>query len=358
MVSDRKRYAFIDALRGFAALIVVVYHSYDKNMLHLLTEPLPQPLHWIGTHGYLGVYIFFVLSGFVITYSVTGFNISAGFVGRFALRRSIRLDLPYWTTILLVLLNLFLSNHFLGRGIEYPSTAQVISNFIYLQNILGYGDVLGVFWTLCMEIQFYLCFVVILACVQKAHAKLGTRVSFENLRNIVFGVFFVLAWLCLTQVVSINKGLFLSYWPYFFLGSSACWVFQGSLKLHWFVLLSIAVLGGVFIGAPDTWALIFGVATAACILLVRHNDYITTLGFGPVVQLLGKVSYSLYLIHMLVSSRIARMLSGYFGPDMSHATKLLIICVSASGAVFVAYLFYRVVEKPSMQLARRVSLRA
>jgi peptidoglycan/LPS O-acetylase OafA/YrhL len=60
--------------------------------------------------GHFGVPIFFVLSGFVIALSLDGKPMSLEIIGRFILRRSIRLDLPYWTAIVL-LANVFGGSH-------------------------------------------------------------------------------------------------------------------------------------------------------------------------------------------------------------------------------------------------------
>jgi peptidoglycan/LPS O-acetylase OafA/YrhL len=93
------RFTFIDALRGVAAISVVLYHVYLQDLLPAARAPFAEPFHTVLANGYIGVYIFFVLSGFVIAHSVRDATITAGFIGRFALRRSLRLDPPYWAAI-------------------------------------------------------------------------------------------------------------------------------------------------------------------------------------------------------------------------------------------------------------------
>ena len=67
------------------------------------------PVDWIARNGFLGVDIFFVISGFVIALSVSKGAPTFGYFGRFIVRRSIRLDPPYWSSILLEVLLLHLS---------------------------------------------------------------------------------------------------------------------------------------------------------------------------------------------------------------------------------------------------------
>src|SRR5579872_7415052 len=87
-----QRLAFVDGLRGVAALAVMLYHLVGRTSAGVLTQ-----------YGFLGVAIFFVLSGFVIASVVGDRRVDAGFLGRFALRRMVRLDIPYWLNIALAI---------------------------------------------------------------------------------------------------------------------------------------------------------------------------------------------------------------------------------------------------------------
>src|SRR4051794_15898753 len=95
-VSFDGRSTYVDALRGIAAFSVACYHITRYG-------PLPEPAsqiipgvlqRWFD-YGWMGVQVFFVISGFVIAYSVRNARVTPGFLGNYALRRSIRLDPPY-----------------------------------------------------------------------------------------------------------------------------------------------------------------------------------------------------------------------------------------------------------------------
>ncbi len=98
------RSTYIDALRGIAAFSVACYHI---NRYGPLWEPasrfIPGLFQFWFDLGWMGVQVFFVISGFVIAYSVRNARVTPGYLANYALRRSIRLDPPYWTTILFVL---------------------------------------------------------------------------------------------------------------------------------------------------------------------------------------------------------------------------------------------------------------
>jgi len=171
---DPARFKTVDGLRGIAALAVVCYHL-NGAILETYGKWLPGPAAWLLSHGYLGVDIFFVISGFVIAYSVRNAERSLGFLGRFAVRRSIRLDPPYWAAILVEIAVLWAGLRWGLAEAPLPSVRQFLSHFLYLQNILGYGDIINIFWTLCFEIQFYLGLVLLLLVHRRIELHFGAR---------------------------------------------------------------------------------------------------------------------------------------------------------------------------------------
>src|SRR5690349_17798349 len=94
------RFEFLDGLRGIAALGVIFFHFNGSLKEH---SHFSQFLLSALDLGHLGVQIFFVLSGFVIAYSLRQEKLSCLFVLRFFVRRSIRLDPPYWVAALAII---------------------------------------------------------------------------------------------------------------------------------------------------------------------------------------------------------------------------------------------------------------
>jgi peptidoglycan/LPS O-acetylase OafA/YrhL len=63
------------------------------------------------------------------------------FLGRFALRRSIRLDPPYWASIILVIAVAAVSARVQNQSYAFPDASNVAAHFVYLQRFLGYPDI-------------------------------------------------------------------------------------------------------------------------------------------------------------------------------------------------------------------------
>ena len=148
----------IDALRGFAAIAVMLYHfvGYFK-----ISGVEPQFGKWIvdiASHGKLGVIVFFVLSGYVIAMTSQQVKFSFASSLRFLARRLTRLIPPYWALIvgLTILYAAAKSAGYLANS--QLTIAQVLANLFYLQGLAEAVPMSPVFWTLCIEVQFYLVF--------------------------------------------------------------------------------------------------------------------------------------------------------------------------------------------------------
>ena len=108
-----------------------------------------------GKYGYLGIHVFFVISGFVLPYSLhtAGFQTSDFF--RFLFKRVLRIDPPYLVAVLIAILLPFWN----GRGLLGWST--IFAHLGYLNDILNLPWASGIFWTLAIEFQFYIALGVL-----------------------------------------------------------------------------------------------------------------------------------------------------------------------------------------------------
>ena len=341
------RFLFLDGLRGIAALAVAWFHFYRWTPLYpTLHAVLPAPVGVALGQGYLGVDIFFVLSGFVISYSIRNATITPGFVGRFALRRSLRLDPPYWVTIALALALAALAQLFLPGAPPLPSWRVVVAHLFYLQGILGYHNIVSVFWTLCLEVQFYLLLVLLVGVAQrlvrgaKSGASRGWRYA------LLFAPLYV------ASLASLPAGFwtdrwFIGFWYAFFFGAVTYWTLAGRLQLRWWLLAAAGVLG-LCLTFPDPQAPAALVTATLILIAGRTGKLYRWLSARP-LQFLGRISYSLYLLHF-VGGIVARLGTRMLGS--SPATVLSLFAAATAVSIMSAEVMHRLVEVPSMRLAR------
>ena len=348
------RFLLVDALRGFAAFIVVLFHVWHKNISPILDIELPRPFEHVVRLGNMGVPIFFVLSGFVIAHSVFGRHISPGYFGRFIVRRSLRLDPAYWASIALAIATLALSGLILRQpGIELPSLTDIAIHLVYLQEILGVPEIVGVYWTLCYEVQFYLVFVAFLGLAQYLSGK-GEDAKIGSLGAVIFTALWCVSLLMASGYLECPRGLFLDRWFQFFAGTAAYWAYRGYIPT-WTL---VAVLAGTLGLTPNVDAVqvqVTVVLTAGLLFSTARSGQIFSVSCGRAVQMLGAISYSLYLTHMLVGCRVAR-----FGveryPHMGLPSAVALMAFSTLVSIAFALVFYWAIERPSMVWSRSIPL--
>lgn len=350
-----RRFQTVDALRGLAALAVVFYHV--QGALNRGDQAwFPEPLRRLAGGGHFGVNVFFVLSGFVIARSVRDGSMTLGYLGRFTLRRSIRLDPPYWSAIALELILIMLGRAlFPSLTTPIPSLSQVLAHLVYLQDILGYGHLIPIFWTLCYEFQFYLTFVGVLVAGHLVARHLGRRIANGMLVLLFTGLFLASIGAHHGIVAGVPRGVALDRWYEFFTGVVAWWVVSGvlptlTLPLAW---AANALLAG-HPDAPIEITLIVGVSTL-CFLSARFPTFDDRFSARP-LQFLGAISYSLYLYHASVGWRVVSLAQHFAGYSMPPLPGVLTWVAAVTAAIVVGYLGWRTIERPSMQFSKRVTL--
>jgi peptidoglycan/LPS O-acetylase OafA/YrhL len=153
----------LDALRGLAALAVVVFHLCYRGQLEGWTGGARlQFIEPLASLGYLGVHLFFIISGFVIYLTA-----SNGSVASFLRSRFWRLFPAYWTAILCTTLVVWM---FRGAPFRRPAAA-VLMNLSMLQEFVGVPHVDGAYWSLTVELTFYLLVLCALLAGLIRHAE-------------------------------------------------------------------------------------------------------------------------------------------------------------------------------------------
>lgn len=369
------RLLFLDGLRAIAALGVIVCHLYDDETspLNPILKNLPHFFRWLMMQGNWGVEIFFVLSGFVISRSVSKDWVNFKFLGRFALRRSLRLDPPYWAVLTVVLAMKVLMVHhnpheawFKGRGFD---RVDMIANYFYLQTIFQRKIVLGVSWTLVCEIMFYLTYVILLGVSQRGSALIYGAKRPDPVRPagwvlaVVFGSTFVLSlWLWYFKQVGQwgHNGwyFYIGRWYMFFTGALLQWVVsKWANKWTLFVFLGLMVALSVWSYWPFGEIEHCGIATVltAGIIYAANalNKWDRWLS-GRAMQQIGKISYSVYLVHLPVCTVVSATTIHFLGLRAISAIVAIPICFAMS--IGVAQLCYWLLESPSLALSQKIKV--
>ena len=345
-LATSQRFTMIDALRGIAAIWVACFHFYGGLSDLFTRHTFVNPFHFILAHGNTGVEIFFVISGFVIAYSIRGRSVTPGYFGHFVLRRSVRLEPPYWATIALAIASLWLSNHLrVDRVAQLPSAGKVVAHIFYLQGFLHQGQIVDVFWTLCMEVQFYVFFLALVALSQRlGDSRISRLAVLVPLTVASFGI---------------QLGLFpeptawmFKFWYLFQLGVIAYWATSRQLKYSDFFVYLVLLVGLQGWHPSVTGAM--GLLTGLLLYLAARYDFMSALDYAP-LQFLGRRSYSLYLIHPVIGVPFAYFFARkFFGALVSAPAAIVCMLTAITVSLVGAQLLYMFVERPSVELSSRL----
>src|SRR5690606_38114950 len=142
-----KRLALLDYARFFAALSVVLFHYFYSGINNGKVSTVDETwFSGIASYGHFGVQFFFIISGYVIFFSLKNKGAAS-----FMRSRLKRLYPTYWIAIIFTAFFAYLW----GQGTDMSVTfKQVLVNFTMLQQFVGVQSVDGVYWTLFYEIIF------------------------------------------------------------------------------------------------------------------------------------------------------------------------------------------------------------
>jgi peptidoglycan/LPS O-acetylase OafA/YrhL len=287
------RVSEIDLLRFVAAVCVVLFHYAFRGHAANGYSDLPYPeLAPLARYGYLGVELFFLISGFVILMTA-----SSGSLRKFAISRIVRLYPAYWVCCTVT----FLSILALGNGRFDAGFRQYLANLTMLNEFVGIPSIDGVYWSLAVELTFYAMVAAVLLLRQLPRIEL-----------------FLAAWLILALAMDLHSIDRLRQWfitdsAPFFVGGAACFLihargasFRGLalFSAAWLIGMAHAVaplskLGRIYGGEFSATAVATIVTVFFALMLLvalRRTGAVGRRNWMAV----GALTYPLYLLHQYI----------------------------------------------------------
>ncbi|GAA2143504.1 hypothetical protein GCM10009727_42560 [Actinomadura napierensis] len=396
------RMGWLDALRGLAALVVVFEHSLDV----LLPEVRRTASPWFD-FGRYGVFLFFLISGYVVPFSL----IRRGSVRAFWVGRLFRLY-PAWLAAVGLMLALGATGVSWGLppGLGERPWISAIAHLTMLQDLLGVPNVVNVFWTLSYEMVFYLLITAMfIAGVKGASARVslgfgvaaamlgvslpqqllaakwpgatptvaalalagGIAAMVSGRRSVRRAGVAIVAGLALTLLVldsRIGGVESLCIIATMFAGTAVRGIQDGRLPVRRAaamiaVVPVLTLLAGLRPpvawgghGTAPTLGVDWSLAVAAAWLTFLGGLALRRRRMPRALMWLGLVSYSVYLLHPMVVQAVWRVAGDR--DSMPLWVRLAWEGVLLAGVLAVAGLAHRYIERPAQRLGRRLSRRA
>lgn len=329
------RFELLDGLRFFAALAVMLFHfgfrAWNGDAPGYLEYPF---ISHIFKYGYLGVDLFFMISGFVILMSASRCSVAS-----FVRSRFIRLYPGYWLCVAITFA--FLSYWETGNN-STLTVRDFLINLTMFQSFVNIRHIDGSYWTLVIELHFY-ALVVLVLWARQVH----------NIDRIL--AIWLAAGVAADFIPNLNvvSELYVGSWCHYFVAGALAYririaginlfrliifiaaFLQAARHAHWFMALKERLTNVTY----EPWvvqlivALMFGVFLLLALGRLNFQNRL--------LEKMGALTYPLYLIHGAIGSTLLVFLVRHY--QMNHWVALLIIsCLS----IACAWLIHRYFESP------------
>ncbi len=320
----------VDSLRGLAAFGVMLYHFVYLDALFPSDTSFSSSMKAATFYGHLGVPVFFVISGFVLPYSLE----AAGYHWRnfrtFVAKRLVRLEPTYLLSLAIHLGLWAIASRlptFRGEPLQIEP-GRLLSHLGYLSGLLGYQWYSENYWTLGIEFQFYIVMALALPLLIGPNPwwRWAAIVSLLG-----------------ADLAQVPPTLFARYGALFALGIETFVLRSPTRRSQ--VDATLAGAAVVVLAWSDGWVTAAAAAATAAII---GFDALPV--WRPILWL-GTVSYSLYLFHTIVGQRVLHVGERFATND---ASRVVVLMAAIAASLVASWLVCFFVEWPSQRLASRI----
>jgi peptidoglycan/LPS O-acetylase OafA/YrhL len=359
----------IPALDGVRALALLLVLAHNFNVPYATRHGLAHGLELFMDWGWVGVQLFFVLSGFLITGILLDTRSAPNYYRSFYARRTLRIFPLYYATLIF---GLVILPRILGHPL--PGHEHQIWLWLYLSNwasalldvgVYGFGP----FWSLAVEEQFYLLWPLVVRrlssrvflslCILLMAAALAARVvcrahglSADAVYELTF---------CRIDALALGAvGALLLRTP-----AAAAWIERNTMSLSFGSLLAFLLGAWATRGYPrltvptqtfgfTVLAWCFGVLVVGAVVSQARGGPLARLFSLPPLRAIGRYSYAMYVFHDPLFENIGRPLLARWHPGPYPVPIALSFFVVMTAATFaLAWCSYRVLERPFLRLKDR-----
>jgi peptidoglycan/LPS O-acetylase OafA/YrhL len=299
----------VDYIRAIASLMVAVFHLGGKGF----------PI--VG-YGWVGVEMFFFLSGFIICWSIpTNYNLKMA--GTFILKRIVRIEPPYLFSMgIALLVNILWDVHYKFNWTD------ILFHLAYLNNFFGRPYLSVVYWTLGIEFQYYLFIALFFPFIIRK-----------------WGAWAITSLCFLPIFIGARWGLLTTVFTFFSLGILYYLYLKGIKKISEVLLLGIIIsVLGVY---EQTLAQTLAALLALLLLILPLKS-------NAIVSFFSKISFSLYLTHEIIGTKVVTYLYLYTKLPHGIMSKAISFVCGMAVSIVAAYLFYKLIEAPCFRLSKKI----
>jgi len=323
-ITTVKNIPILNSLRFFAAFSVCMFHFVCK-VTGFIKDEFTLSLF---DNGKYGVQMFFVISGFIIPWSMYYSRYKIKNIFKFLLKRILRLEPPYIGSIFFAMFVIVMRQKILNNFDVQFSFTQILLHLGYLIPFFENYDWLNsVYWTLAVEFQYYLLISLLFPLFIHSNSIF---------RYLLYVLFFALG---------INSNVyFLPHWlPIFLMGIVLFLQMIHKIKIiEFYLLLLLLSIWSIYL--YDIGCCIYSLGTVLLILFFNQTSL-------QIPAFLGEFSFSVYLIHNFTGGTLINV----FSHDIVFLwQKILLIIFAVIVSFLSAWVMYLIIEKPSKKWSSKI----
>lgn len=346
MPDVHSRLAFIDALKAVAFQLIVLHHLAFYGPMSDQAYPLaPTLISWLSQDARMAVQAFLVIAGFLAVRSLAPTGTLLASRPLLLLRkRYLKLVTPYLAAVLIAIICAAIARRLMVHESvpDWPTLSQVAAHALLLQSVLGYEGLSAGVWYVAIDFQLFTLLVGLLWLARSIDRDAGTNAPLFSALLVVI--------LAAASLYYFNRDGDWDIWGvYFFaayaLGIGTYWATNREHAFAWLLPIFAMVISGLLLDYRPRIAVALVVALA--LAAARRCSFLETWPRSRLIAYLGRISYSVFLIHF----PICLVISGVFARFASDDPWLNLSGMAVAWLASIAggAMFYRFVESPAQR---------
>jgi peptidoglycan/LPS O-acetylase OafA/YrhL len=340
MAQKHQRLLFIDALRAVASQLIVLHHLAFYGPMSDHAMPLASSLiTWLSNDARIAVQVFFAIGGFFAAKSLApDVHLLIGSPLKRFVKRYLTIGIPCLAAVLLSILCAAIARALM---VHYsipnsPTIMQIVIHALFLQSILGVEGLSAGCWYVAIDFQLFALFLGCLWLVR------STGAVTERSKLFVLVLISVLA---LASLFYFNRDPTWDVWALYFFGSYATgalayWAAGRKNAVLWLALMAAVVVAALCYEWRSRIAM--ALVTSLALGVGQRYDLLHRWPRSRTLAWLGKISYSVFLVHFSVCMVVNGLFSRFAGQNPLINAAGMLIAWGAS--IAVGAFFYSSVE--------------
>lgn len=343
-MSKAPHWALIDNLKGLGCLLIVVHHlAFYGPMSDYAQDLIPEVIDWLYEYGRMAIAVFLVIGGFLTGRVISSPNlfVTKG-LSDYLWHKYIRLLSPYVFALVLAIVCTFTATYWFDHPSlsHSPSAQQFLMHLLLLQNILEIEPLSAGIWYISIDFQLFAVTLIMAFLVERISPITWTAQRTKRL-TLWFTTLLTLSAAFIFNRFPELDNYFIYFYGAYGIGILSYFIAQSKHMRAWLVLLTGLVLLSLLINFRERLLIALCVGTLLC--WAQKYQKMNHPMFQNWLAQIGKMSYSVFLIHYPVSLLISAAWMKLFPLD--PFIQLLGMFTSILASIAAGFIFYQLVEQ-------------